>query len=142
MRAGIFHIFTEDMRGGIPWDYRSVVLSFLKDEDKLHDMGTGGREFLLTLEHPYVLTYVTEAYPPNVELCRKRLEPLGITVKQVYEDDMLPFENEFFAVVINRHEYFGESEMDTEDKGFSLDGVKGYSINVINLIFPKVCALL
>jgi len=96
---------------GIPWDYRSVVLSFLKDDDRLLDMGTGGGEFMLTLGHPYASTYVTEAYLPNVELCIKKLEPMGIIVKQVYEDDMLPFEYGFFDTVINRHESYDESEV-------------------------------
>lgn len=65
----------------LPWDYRSIVLSFLKDTDKILDMGTGGGEFVLTLEHPYALTSVTEAYPPNVKICVENLEPLGITVR-------------------------------------------------------------
>ena len=29
-------------------------------------MGTGGGEFLLTLDHPFYNTVVTESYPPNV----------------------------------------------------------------------------
>ncbi len=96
---------------GIPWDYGSIVLSHLNDKYRLLDMGTGGGEFLLSLNHPHNLTCVTEAYPPNVELCRERLEPLGIIVKQIYEDDNLPFEDEYFDIVINRHEYYEESEV-------------------------------
>ena len=88
----------------LAWDYREILLSYIKDSDKLLDMGTGDGEFLLTLKHPNYLLSVTEAYPPNVDLCRKELEPLGITVAQVYDDDKLPFENESFDVVINRHE--------------------------------------
>lgn len=95
----------------IPWDYGSIVLSFLSDTDKLLDMGTGGGEFILTLKHPHSLTSVTEAYPPNVKICREELEPLGITVKQVYEDDKLPFEDDCFDIIINRHESFDEYEV-------------------------------
>lgn len=95
----------------LPWDYHSIVLSFLKNSDKILDMGTGGGEFVLTLNHPYTLTSVTEAYPPNVKVCKEILEPLGITVKQVYKDDDLPFENSSFDVIINRHESFNTYEV-------------------------------
>ncbi|WP_349255151.1 hypothetical protein [Acetivibrio sp.] len=40
----------------LPWDYKQIVLSYLKSTDKLLDLGTGGGEFLLTLNHPYNLT--------------------------------------------------------------------------------------
>ena len=92
------------------WDYKEIIKSYLKDTDTLLDMGTGGGEFLLTLGHPYNQTFATEAYEPNFELCMKTLTPLGITVKQTctYEnlnaDDKLLFDDEFFDVIINRHE--------------------------------------
>lgn len=95
-----------------PWDYRSVVKSYLKDTDTLLDMGTGGGEVLLSIKHPYNRTYATEAYVPNFELCQKVLSPLGITVAQTYTDDKLPFENEHFDIIINRHESFDLSEVD------------------------------
>jgi SAM-dependent methyltransferase len=37
---------------------------------------------------------------------------LAITVAQTYEDDKLPFENEFFDCVVNRHESFDSTEVD------------------------------
>ena len=51
-----------------PWNYQSLVKTYLKDTDLLLDMGTGGGEVLLTVGHPYENTYVTEAYVPNLEL--------------------------------------------------------------------------
>lgn len=71
-------------------------------------MGTGGGEFLLSLEHPYKLTSVTEAYPPNVELCKRTLFPLGITVAQTYDDDKLPFkaDTDMKLTVERAEEYF------------------------------------
>ncbi|GKX29642.1 methyltransferase [Vallitalea longa] len=95
----------------LPWDYGSIVLTYLKDTYRLLDMGTGGGEFILTLNHPYHLTSVTEGYPPNVKLCKEKLEPKGITVKQVYEDDKLPFAENTFDMIINRHESFDSSEV-------------------------------
>lgn len=75
------------------------------------DMGTGGGEFLLTLNHPYENTAVTEAWKPNLKICKDTLEPLGIGVKQVFEDDKLPFEDNEFDIVINRHESYDISEV-------------------------------
>jgi len=101
-----------------PWSYKEIVKSYLKDTDTLLDMGTGGGEFLLTLNHPHKNTYVTEAYEPNYELCKKVLSPLGITVGRTYTDDefnaddILPFGDNLFDVVINRHESFDLQEVD------------------------------
>jgi SAM-dependent methyltransferase len=75
------------------------------------DMGTGGGEFLLTIEHPYPNTSVTESYLPNVDLCKKKLGGLGIDVRQVIDDSNLPFENESFDIIINRHESYDIREV-------------------------------
>lgn len=95
----------------LPWDYKEIVLEHLKETDVMLDMGTGGGEFLLTLQHPFKQTHVTEAYPPNVDLCKKKLGALGIDVNQVYEDDLLPFEDESMDIVINRHESYDIKEV-------------------------------
>lgn len=95
----------------LSWDYRETVLRHLRATSFLLDMGTGGGEFLLSLNHPYWLTSVTEAYPPNVELCKQKLAPLGIRVERVFEDDMLPFDDASFDIVINRHESFNVPEV-------------------------------
>lgn len=68
--------------GSLPWDYRKIILSHLGDRDYLLDMDTGGGEFLLSLGHPYSRTSATEAYPPNAELCRRLLAPLGIDFRE------------------------------------------------------------
>ena len=34
---------------GLPWDYKAIIRSVLKDEMKLLDQDTGGGEFLLSL---------------------------------------------------------------------------------------------
>lgn len=94
-----------------PWIYKLLVKSYLKDTDILLDMGTGGGEVLLTFNHPHKNTYVTEAYVPNFELCKKTLSPLGITVAQTFIDDKLPFDAEYFDFIINRHESFDLSEV-------------------------------
>ena len=94
-----------------PWRYREKVLDFLKPGQRLLDMGTGGGEFLLSLRHPYELTAVTESYGPNYELCRKRLSPLGIDVRCCEGDAKLPFDDESFDLIINRHESYDLAEV-------------------------------
>ena len=95
----------------LPWNYEEILKKYLKPEYKLLDMGTGGGEFFLSLKHPYNNTSVTEMWIPNVELCKERLEPLGIQVKQVFNDSELPFEDNTFDIIINRHASFDIKEV-------------------------------
>lgn len=95
----------------LPWDYDVLVRKYLKKADQLLDIGTGGGEYLLTLEHPYMNTHVTEAYPPNIELCKIQLGSLGIDVQSVSDDGWLPFEDHSMDIIINRHEYFRVEEV-------------------------------
>lgn len=94
----------------LDWNYSEIVKSYLKPTDALLDIGTGGGEFLLTLNHPYKLTSITEAYLPNYKLCEERLSPLGIKVKQTY-DNILPFADNTFDIIINRHSAFDMYEV-------------------------------
>lgn len=95
----------------LPRDYKDIVLKYLKLNKSLLDMGTGGGEFLLSLNHPYNLTSVTEAWQPNIDLCKEKLEPLGICVRQVLDDNHIPYEDNSFDIVINRHEAYSISEI-------------------------------
>lgn len=65
----------------------------------------------MRLNHPYNLTSVTEAYLPNLKLCRKKLFPLGIEVREIISDSKIPYESDKFDVVINRHEAFDINEV-------------------------------
>lgn len=88
----------------LPWDYDDIVRRFLLPQYSILDMETGGGEYLLSLRHPYEKTTVTESYPPNYELCLNELAPLGITVVDCDpEKQPLPFEDESFHLIINRH---------------------------------------
>lgn len=95
----------------LPWCYKEKLQNFLKPDSRLLDMGTGGGEFLLTLRHPYDKISVTEGYPPNVALCKERLAPLGITVKAASGEEVLPYEDESFDLIINRHESYRMDEI-------------------------------
>ena len=89
-----------DEEGDLPWDYEKIVRTYLREDTRLLDIDTGGGEFLLSLGHPYALTAATEGYPPNVELCRQRLLPLGIEVKEMSDPSKMPFEDARFDMVI------------------------------------------
>lgn len=87
----------------LPWNYGEVVRQYLRPEHMLLDMDTGGGEFLLSLGHPCRNLAATENYPPNVELCREKLLPLGIDFRQADGGGKLPFPDRSFDRVINRH---------------------------------------
>lgn len=95
----------------LPWDYQRIILEYLKPEMKLLDVDTGGGEFLLSLHHPYENTSAAEAYPPNVELCKETLLPLGIDFRAGDGKDTLPFEDASFDMVINRHGDFNVKDI-------------------------------
>ena len=95
----------------LPWNYQHIILDYLNPEMKLLDIDTGGGEFLLSLRHPYVKTSATEAYPPNIQLCRETLLPLGIDFRAGDGKDMLPFGDYEFDIVINRHGDFNAKEI-------------------------------
>ncbi len=96
------------------WSYEQLVRALLKGADSLLDMGTGGGERLLSFED--VLpprTVATEGYPPNLPVARAHLEPRGIRVVP-YDcgaDPHLPFPDNNFAVIIDRHEAYDAVEV-------------------------------
>lgn len=95
----------------LPFDYKKTVLSYLEDHKLLLDMGTGGGELLLSLNHPYEKSCATEGYPPNLDYCIDHLAPKGITVKGIKKDGKIPFENNMFDIIINRHSYYDIHEV-------------------------------
>lgn len=95
----------------LPWDYRTVIEKYVGGNDRLLDIDTGGGEFLLSLSHPYHFTSATEGYPPNVELCRNKLTALGIDFHEMSDYSHMPFADESFDVVINRHGSYDVNEI-------------------------------
>ena len=95
----------------LPWDYKKIICQYLNKNIKILDYDTGGGEFLLSLKHPFHNTAATEGYPPNVELCKKTLLPLGIDFKSCDTPSNIPFESESFDIIINRHGDFHAEEL-------------------------------
>ena len=99
-----------DEEDNLPWDYKQIIEEYLSDDMKLLDFDTGGGEFLLSLRHPYGNTAATEGFPPNVELCKETLLPLGIDFKPCDDEANIPYEDNAFDIFINRHGSFDPEE--------------------------------
>ncbi|MBM7583857.1 SAM-dependent methyltransferase [Bacillus pakistanensis] len=95
----------------IHWSYGSTALQLMKESSSMLDMGTGGGEFLSKLYPfpPHICA--TEGYKPNFPIAKKRLEPLGVSVFSIDEDNKLPFECEEFDLVLNQHEAYDPKEV-------------------------------
>ncbi len=104
-----------------PWNYEEIVAERARRARAMLDMGTGGGELLARLPTRAPLTVATEAWAPNVPVARRRLASLGIEVVEVEtapdnvdqpgEGGRLPFDDDAFDLVINRHEAFVASEV-------------------------------
>ena len=98
------HIYGRyEEENSLPWDYKTIIHDLLRNDMKLLDYDTGGGEFLLSLRHPYENTAATEGYPPNVQLCREKLLPLGIDLRECADASHIPFDDNSFDIIINRH---------------------------------------
>ena len=93
------------------WSYASTILPLVRSVAALLDMGTGGGEFLASLRPLPERTVATEGYQPNIPLARARLEPLGVRVCPIGDDDQLPLADAAFELVINRHESYDPAEV-------------------------------
>lgn len=94
----------------LPWSYEALVRSCLDSGMDLLDYDTGGGEFLLSLGHPYERTAATEGWPPNIRLCGERLTPLGIDFRACADPARIPFPDERFDLMLNRHGSFDAPE--------------------------------
>ena len=130
----------------LPWDFGTVIRKYRNDSMKLLDMDTGGGEFLLSFNHPYENTAAIEGYPPNVELCKEVLLPLGIDFKEAYGGcERLPFDDERFDIVTNRHGSFSVDELRRvlKPNGLFLTQQVGAENDreLVNLMLPHITEL-
>lgn len=95
----------------LPWDMTAVINRYRRASDRLLDIDTGGGEYLLSLGHSHVLTSATEGYPPNVELCRKKLGALGIDFREMSDYGHMPFPDGSFDIVTDRHGGYDAGEL-------------------------------
>jgi SAM-dependent methyltransferase len=90
-----------------PWNYSETVCSMLGDVHDMLDIDTGGGEVLHGIwekanDWPDSV-YATEGYKPNVVVATRKLQPIGVEVVEYGSSDKLPFEDESFDFIINRH---------------------------------------
>jgi SAM-dependent methyltransferase len=93
------------------WDYKQLVEERLTGISALLDMGTGGGEFLASLHALPEYSCATEGYALNIPIAQARLAPLGVKVFPFSDDRELPFADQSFDLIINRHESYDVSEV-------------------------------
>ncbi|WP_028973928.1 class I SAM-dependent methyltransferase [Spirochaeta cellobiosiphila] len=97
--------------GELPWNYHALAKQLILPDSKILDMGTGGGEFLLSL-NPYAgNTFATESYLPNFNYSQKKLNESGINLSYIEEDKPFPYSDNFFDVILNRHESYDVNEL-------------------------------
>jgi SAM-dependent methyltransferase len=87
----------------LPWDYKNIVGKNISGKETLLDMDTGGGEFLSSLSNLPKNVYATEGYEPNITIAEQKLKDKNIVVKAIKRDGEIPFDNEYFDIIINRH---------------------------------------
>jgi SAM-dependent methyltransferase len=98
----------------VPWSYSTRAAELMRQASSVVDMGTGGGERFLKLQKYWPKKVVaTEEYPPNFRLSTERLSPFGARVVDVRltENDLMPFLNDEFDLVLNRHSAFNAKEV-------------------------------
>jgi len=87
----------------LPWDYENEVRQLIPRANSMLDIGTGGGELLASFAPLPQYTVATEGWDANVPIAQDRLKPFGVTVYAVDDHHNLPFENNTFDLIINRH---------------------------------------
>jgi SAM-dependent methyltransferase len=86
------------------WGYSGLLAAAISGASAVLDIQTGGGEVLAAaIAQPPPVLAATESWPPNVELARQRLAPLGGTVAEVADTSPLPFGAAAFDLVASRH---------------------------------------
>lgn len=88
---------------GETWDYPTRVKAAMQQAQSMLDIDTGGGERLTSLQPLPPETCATESYAPNIPVARQRLEPLNVKVYEVQDKQHMPFADEQFDLIINRH---------------------------------------
>jgi hypothetical protein len=98
-----------------PWSYAARAAVLLRAATSVVDLGTGGGERFLELRNTWPLRVAaTEQIPENLALATERLAPFGVRVvpARATDIDPLPFGDEEFDLVLNRHAAFNCNEVE------------------------------
>ena len=85
------------------WGYAGLMAERMARASAALDIQTGGGEVLAGIPAPPPVLAATESWPPNVDLARRNLAPLGARVVQAGDDAGLPFSAGTFGLVVSRH---------------------------------------
>lgn len=108
-----FQLEVEPIRLGppLPWNYEARASELLASARSVLDMGTGGGEvFSEILKGSRVSAVATEPWLPNVVVAARWLRPFGARVVRA-NSLALPFLDEAFDLVLNRHEELDPAEV-------------------------------
>ena len=146
LKAGIFRTLKIAMRKS-----KSSLGIFAKSSKTICEMRWSssiwkqGWWVLLSLGHLYSMTTAIEAYPPNVELCQHVLTPLGIDFHAADGGEPLPFPDESFDIITNRHGDYDISEIyrTLKPAGFFITQQVGAENDrdLVNLLQPELTEL-
>ena len=107
------HLKNRKIDEKLPWNYNVLAKKLVKKSNSVLDMGTGGGEIFSSFAPFRNKATATEGYRPNYLLAKKMLEPLGIKVVNFANSTTrkMPFKNEEFDLVLNRHDAFNIGEL-------------------------------
>lgn len=86
-----------------PWGYSRILAERMAHAAAALDIQTGGGEVLAQIPRPPPVLAATESWPPNLEVARRNLAPLGASVVEVDDEADLPFAAASFDLVVSRH---------------------------------------
>ena len=89
--------------GALSWSYVGLSRAAISAATRLLDLDTGGGELLASLQPLPQISVATEGWPPNLQLSRRRLGPLGVEVRRHDGTDALPAADGEFDLALNRH---------------------------------------
>ena len=94
-----------------PWDYLALAKAAVARADDILDVATGGGEIFSSLAPFPGRATAVEGFEPNLDVAQSRLEPLGVSVFRGATRSGMPFADESFDLVLNRHGGFRPAEM-------------------------------
>ncbi len=93
------------------WNYLASARTAVGKAHDILDVATGGGEIFASLAPFPGRATAVEGYAPNVAVARARLNPLGVSVFRGSTRTGMPFVNDAFDLVLNRHGGFRPAEM-------------------------------
>jgi SAM-dependent methyltransferase len=85
------------------WGYARLMGERMAGASAALDVQTGGGEVLASIPQAPPVLVATESWPPNLEIARRNLAPLGGTVVESADTADLPFPDSSFDLVVSRH---------------------------------------